>query len=255
MIKSNYIYLYNNDFVSLLNLIVYLFEKRLIPINIKNIYYQANLFEMSIKLDILSNENIVKKIIDKLGVRIFNTLYYIYISNYENKELVLYYFFINSIKYKNKVFYLRNKKSVEKTLELSKKVSHELHKYKGFLRFEELSNNIFLAYIEPENDILFLLSKHFKDRLKNEYWIIKDVKRGIYSVYNKNDFFIVSENDFNLLDKKNSEAEKNIQKLWKSFYKTIGIKERKNDRCRMNFMPKKYWKYITEMSEYNEKSS
>ena len=42
---------------------------------------------------------------------------------------------------------------------------------------------------------------------------------------------------------------------WKDFYKTIGIKERKNDRCRMNFMPKKYWKYILEMSDENEKSN
>ena len=38
-----------------------------------------------------------------------------------------------------------------------------------------------------------------------------------------------------------------IEDLWKSFYNTIGIKERKNDRCRMNFMPKKYWKYILEV--------
>ena len=40
-----------------------------------------------------------------------------------------------------------------------------------------------------------------------------------------------------------------IEDLWKSFYNTIGIKERKNDRCRMNFMPKKYWKYILEVSD------
>ena len=37
--------------------------------------------------------------------------------------------------------------------------------------------------------------------------------------------------------------------MWKSFYDTIGIKERNNERCRMNFMPKKYWKYIVEMSD------
>ena len=48
---------------------------------------------------------------------------------------------------------------------------------------------------------------------------------------------------------KESSNEKEIEKLWKIFYKTIGIKERKNDRCRQNFMPKKYWKYITEVRE------
>ena len=52
-------------------------------------------------------------------------------------------------------------------------------------------------------------------------------------------------NDINIknLDIKTDEMED----LWKSFYNTIGIKGRKNDRCRMNFMPKKYWKYILEV--------
>ena len=48
-----------------------------------------------------------------------------------------------------------------------------------------------------------------------------------------------------------SEEELDTEKLWKEFYKTIGIETRKNDRCRMNFMPKKYWKYIIEMSDEN----
>ena len=46
-----------------------------------------------------------------------------------------------------------------------------------------------------------------------------------------------------------SNDELDIQNLWKEFYKTIGIAKRKNDRCRMNFMPKKYWKYIIEVSD------
>ena len=52
-----------------------------------------------------------------------------------------------------------------------------------------------------------------------------------------------------------SDDEKTFEELWIEFYNTIGIKERKNDRCRMNFMPKKYWKYITEMSDEYEKSN
>ena len=75
-------------------------------------------------------------------------------------------------------------------------------------------------------------------------WIIKDVNRKILSVYDKNEFYIVDESEFKLLNFTLSDNEESIQNMWKSFYNTIGIKERKNDRCRMNFMPKKYWKYI-----------
>ena len=32
------------------------------------------------------------------------------------------------------------------------------------------------------------------------------------------------------------------------FFKTISIKERKNPRCQMQFMPKKYWKNLLEVN-------
>ena len=110
-------------------------------------------------------------------------------------------------------------------------------------------NNILYAEIAPENNVLILLSKHFKERLKNEYWIIKDTKREILSIYDKNNFYLVNTSDFNIKELVLSDEEETFENLWKTFYKTIGIKERKNDRCRMNFMPKKYWKYILEVSD------
>ena len=63
---------------------------------------------------------------------------------------------------------MRNIKSVSEALKISKYVGHENHKFKGFLRFKELENNVLYAEFSPENDILFLLSKHFEKRLKNK---------------------------------------------------------------------------------------
>lgn len=39
------------------------------------------------------------------------------------------------------------------------------------------------------------------------------------------------------------------QELWKSFFKVIGINDRKNKKVQINFMPKKYWEYIIEMED------
>ena len=64
----------------------------------------------------------------------------------------------------------------------------------------------------------------------------------------KNPFIINGEN-FKLFNNTLSEKELNIEILWKEFYKTIGNETKKNERCRMNFMPKKYWKYIIEVSD------
>jgi hypothetical protein len=43
--------------------------------------------------------------------------------------------------------------------------------------------------------------------------------------------------------------EEYYRELWKCFYRTIGIKERYNPRCRMNLMPKRFWSNMTEMKE------
>lgn len=247
----NNIYIYNNDFISLLNLINILINNNIRPFNIKDDNYNKTLFDNIIKIEIKEN----KSIINLFSNNILKIIYYTYLSTDENKELIIYYFILNYFKYKDKVIYMRNLICVDKVLKISSYVSHENHKYKGFVRFKILQNNILYASIAPKNNILVILSKHFAKRLSNELWIIHDVNRKILSIYDKKRFYIAQDNSFKLLDRSESDDEIKIEDLWKTFYKTIGIEERKNDRCRMNFMPKRYWKYIIEMSDEIEKSN
>ena len=255
MKKDPTIYIYNDTFTSLLTLMLYLLDNKIIPKNIFNTTYNPNLFDNTLNLNLPEKENIIGIYLQKFGKNIFNTLYFCFISNHENKEILMYYFLVHSLQYKDKIFYLRNLKSVATILKITKYVKNENHKMKGFLRFQELDNHILYAKMAPENDIIFLLSKHFATRLRNEYWIIEDVKRGIYSIYDKKDYYLISKEDFIPLKLEFSKEEKEMQELWQKFYHTIGIKERKNDRCRMNFMPKKYWKYIIEMEGIYEKNN
>ncbi len=242
----NNIYIYNDTFNSLLSLIYELSINKIKPYNIKNTSYNKSLFDNLIYLNI-DYDDIYIKFINKSNI-LFNYLYILYLSNDINKEIIMYYFYINYLKYGNKVFYLRNFKCVSETLRINKYVRGECHKFKGFTRFKELHNGVLYANINPTNNILDLLSNHFKTRLKNEYWIIKDVSRHILSIYNKKDYIIIDESNLKV-DLRVSSNEEMYQDLWKNFYNTIGIKSRHNDRCRMNFMPKKYWKYILEMSD------
>ncbi len=244
----NNIYIYDGDFISLLNIILYLLKNNLHPENIKTDVYHPSLFENTIYLSILKNEKIIDQIISAFGQYAMRSMYYVFLSKEENKELILYYFFQNALKRRHKIMYYHNLKCVSEVLRISNYVRHETHKMKGFLRFKELEKNILYAEMEPTNNILFLVSCHFVNRLKNEFWVIKDNKRKIISIYDKKQFVIVKEEEFKL-SQKESKGEQNIEFLWRIFYKTIGIKERRNERCRMNFMPKKYWKYITEVKE------
>lgn len=250
---SNKIYLYDGTFSTLMDLITQLLAFKTKPLNICNQNnYLPSLLDETIELKLDNNFDISKI---KVTKKILKTIYYVYLSTDEHKELIIYYFLLNALKYQDKIFTMRNLKCVNSTLKIAKYVSNENHKLKGFLRFQELENHILYAEISPTNNVLELLSIHFKKRLKNEYWIIKDVGRNMYSIYDKKKYYLISGNNMNILEIKNNEQEENIKKLWTTFFNTIGIKERRNKRCQMNFMPKKYWKYMTEMSEKYEKSN
>lgn len=253
MKKSAYIYLYDGSFVSLLNLITELLHERTIPLNIKDDTFQGNLFEETINLKIKNDETIISKIINALGLKIFNVLYYLFLSTQEDKEMLIFYFLLYSLKERHKVFYLRNIAVIDKALKACQYVSRENHKLKGFLRFQELENHLLYAEMAPENNILPLIVKHFTQRLAHEYWLITDTKRNIMAIYDQKKVIIIPRNE--VIIKNFSPTEKNIQQLWQTFYQTIAIKERRNERCRQNFMPKKYWQYIIEMREKNEKSN
>ena len=61
----NNIYIYKNDFLSLLNLIDLLIKNNITPNNIKNEFYNPSLFDNIINLDININHNIVNNIIQE----------------------------------------------------------------------------------------------------------------------------------------------------------------------------------------------
>lgn len=125
---------------------------------------------------------------------------------------------------------------------LLKRVSGEIHSYKGLLRFDE-KDGILFAKFEPQNDILIFIYQHFKRRLVNEKFVIADLRRDKAVVYNgeRGNFF-----DFEMAeDLKSTDA---YVDLWLSFYDAVAIDERKNEKLRMQNMPKKYWNHLPEMN-------
>ncbi|MCK8061448.1 MULTISPECIES: TIGR03915 family putative DNA repair protein [unclassified Fusibacter] len=130
-------------------------------------------------------------------------------------------------------------------LALSRAVERESHLVVGLLRFEHLKSDVYYAAFEPTYDILSVLTPHFEKRLSDQVWVIHDVKRGKAVFYDTHESWTAP------LDKQMAlalhENEEAFQNLWKKYYEHIGIKERRNPKLRMNFMPKKYWKHLTEL--------
>lgn len=131
-------------------------------------------------------------------------------------------------------------KKLEKGISL---LTLEAQRFIQFVRFSEVDGAL-VSIIEPEHNVLPLLADHFVSRFPNEKFLIYDKTHGLGLLYVDKEIKIETIESFEL--PKFSQEEKNYQKLWRLFYNTIAIQERKNERCRMNFMPKKYWKNMTE---------
>ena len=237
----NRVFLYDGTFANLLSLIKYLIDNNIKPDNIYSKDYQSiSLFDELIDLKI--NTKYIH-----LDKEILSIIYKVFLSVEVNKELIIYYFILNSFKYKD-IILRRNLKCVVRALNISKYVSRETHKFKGFTRFMNF-NDFLYAKINPTNNVLPLLLNYFSNRLKNEYFIIEDVNRDILGIYNKKRYYLVDGNNYRVNIKKESDY---ITNLWQVFFKNISIKERTNLRNQMNLMPKKYWQYIIEMGDRYE---
>ena len=159
-------------------------------------------------------------------------------------ELRLFKYLKIGFKLGSKVNDLLTDENVREVQKFSSKVAFEAHRFLGLVRFQEF-RGILYAAIEPSYNILELLGNHFKARLSNEKWIIHDIKRKIGIVYENNQW-VLRDLNFEKLES-TEEEELFYQNLWKTFYKSIAIKERTNERLQMQHMPKKYWNNLIEM--------
>jgi len=219
------------------------FEKKEFSIEISR---EKTLFNKKIVTDRVKSEKVAEKLNRILNSFEMTMILTSFLSKEKNVDNLLF-----------RYIYLRLKKrKIDKELKLSlelirKSVSFEAHKYLGFVRFKELKNGYFYSPIEPENNILPLISEHFFNRMKSEKFVIHDVKRNLVYMYGegRGEFKFLKEANSELLEKNSDleiDLEKNYQELWKTFHESIAIKDRKNLRCQQNFMSKKYWKYLTE---------
>ncbi|MEM9142551.1 MAG: TIGR03915 family putative DNA repair protein [Bacteroidota bacterium] len=139
--------------------------------------------------------------------------------------------------------------------QLAKKVGREKHRMEAFVRFQLTKDNVYFANIEPDFDVLPLISKHFRNRYGDQQWIIYDIKRKYGIFYNLEGVEIVSLNlkevQWNRLGKSNAFAkgEYDIQELWNDYFQSTHIKSRINRKLHQQHMPKRYWKYLSEKKE------
>lgn len=152
------------------------------------------------------------------------------------------------LQYGRKVTCMLQEPAVYEIFQMDRYVGREAHLQREFARFECLSNGIYYGKVGPENQILELVAEHFADRFPDMNWVLYDEKHNSAAVHGSNGRWVIRKNVEKeemerLLESREHDS---YTDMWKVFFETIAIEERRNYRCQRNLLPLRYRKYMTE---------
>lgn len=150
-----------------------------------------------------------------------------------------------------KVMEMQTDPSVLKIRNVYKNVGNEIHKMKGFVRFDSAGGGLLVCHLEPKYHILSVLARHFSDRMPSEHWIIVDDKRRLAAVHPADSEFYLyglNEEEMHLLSRTEQMSDP-CRLLWKSFFEAVSIKERENERLQRSLFPLWARKHATEFRD------
>ncbi|MDR1340486.1 MAG: TIGR03915 family putative DNA repair protein [Prevotellaceae bacterium] len=248
-------FIYDNTFEGLLTCVFEAFNRREFPQDIVRKDILPPLFTDSFRVisDEAKSERVLNVLRKKISPSALRMLFVDFLSEMDGVEIVLFRYIRKAV---------TAEKSIEMNfadadvLELSKiyrKVVREEERVRQFVRFQKTADNIFFAVIEPVYNVLPLSANFFKTRYADQQWIVYDIKRKYGLFYDLNTVETVS---FDSLDisritgsinpGKLDESELAFRNLWKDYLKAITIRERTNLKLQRQYMPVRFWKYLTE---------
>ena len=138
-----------------------------------------------------------------------------------------------------------------------KSVGREKHRMEAFVRFEHTKEDIYFARVEPDFNVLPLIGEHFRQRYQDQHWAIYDLRRGYGIYYDMSQstprapaaLLMISDLDDSVLhdpSSVHSEDEQRYQRFWQGYFTNVNIKERKNPKLHKQYLPQRYWKYLSE---------
>lgn len=246
--------LYDESFEGLMTAVFLIFEQRFEHAEIiKNASYNNTFFAdvIHVSTDQEKADRVLKRLHTQTGHEGVRMLIYSFLSEdiYLEKNILeaIRYAITNTDK---NVFTDFAHPSVLQLAKYTKSVGREKHRMEAFIRFEQYKNEVYVAKISPDFNVLPLILKHFSSRYQDQQWIIYDIRRnyGYYYDLQKTEEIFLEDNTTLLQVNTDDLHEKEMlyQKLWQRYFVKTNITERKNSKLHVRHVPKRYWKYLTE---------
>lgn len=238
-------YYYDGSFDGLLTVIFIAYKDRKnneLRIIVKTGQLLLGLDDINVITNFSKARRVEKAICDKLSQNFLNNIQTCFLSCDKNKDIVIVHTVYKALKQGEEILNSLDEHAFYMN-KLVKQVLNERHRYLGVLRFKEVKDGTMFSTIEPKNNVLPILLSHFINRMKREKFAIYDKKRKIIAYYDtkKVEIFFVKS-----LEIEWSDEEIEYSELWKTFHKSISIKERENKKLQQSNLRKYYWKYLIE---------
>jgi len=137
--------------------------------------------------------------------------------------------------------------SAAKVMDAARKVGGEQHRFLQFLRFTKALPDLYVADIAPAYDVLALIVPHFAARFADMNFIIRDKGRRKAALWDRTRWQMV-EGDSELMSLPLPE-DGEIEALWRRYFESVAIPERKNRRLQQRFVPLRFRENMTEFDK------
>ena len=246
---------YDGSFEGLLTVIFECYDQKLKPdFIVKEQSYQPTMFDKTLRVasDLTKAQRVLTGLEKRISRQGILRLFKFFHSEFSDVGFTIYEYVklsfsspVNIEKDYRQPSVLRIKKVVEM-------VNREIHRMHAFVRFQKTVDNIYASTIVPDFDVIPFIGDHFKERYADQQWLIYDVKRDYGLHYDLKAMRIVSLENPEWSGKQRvkpsalNEEERYFQRMWKSYFDSTCIKERKNMKLHLQHLPRRYWHYLPE---------
>lgn len=248
-------WIYDGSFDGLLTAVFEWYERKPGKITLEQqAMFNLNAFEevFIVHTSTEKSDRVRKAYIKRLDADWNRKIYCAWLSESPTGRHHIFQFLLSLFSTDEKIYHNYGNEDVVTIAKLAGSVEREKHRMEAFIRFEKMQDGLFSARVNPDFNVLPLISKHFKDRYSDQSWLIYDLKRNYGLHYDLHEVEIVSmEKEVIKIAKAPEHLDKTELKfrdLWKNYFNATNIAERKNTKLHIQHVPRRYHKYLTELS-------
>lgn len=244
------IFTIENDIDGILSALYVSYTEKIVPDFVEDVSVFQPRFDgaiINVKTNLLNADRVKKALFKYGGDDIIYQMKICLMCKEHTALLHAFNYGYTTLKYRTDVSEMLSNKAVSDFSFTVQKVLHERHILTGMIRFRESINGVLYAKFSPDNDVVTLIAPHFLKRLGRIPFILHDISRNKICISDgtsiKTDFTDLPANFTP------AENEKKVSELWRKYYGSVNIKERKNPRLQDAFFPRRYRKYCYETWE------